>query len=133
MKFILKKYLLATASIYILMQFVPAVTIAGSWQTLFFASFILSIGLFVLQPIVNLFLLPLNLVTLNLSSWIVYIATFYVWTLLIPSIKIGNWHIAGFKIATITVSEFNLVKWQVTIVSAFLFIIINKVLNWVFR
>lgn len=133
MKFILKKYLLAVASIFILMQIVPAVSITGSWQNLFFASFILSILFFILRPIVNLVLLPINLVTLNLSTWIVQIVTFYIWTLLLPQIKITNWHISGFYLSTITVSEFNLVKWQVTAVSAIVFIIINKVLTWIFR
>jgi len=133
MKFILKKYLLSTAAVFILLQIVPAVSIAGSWQNLFFASFVLSIVTFILRPIVNLLLLPINLVTLNLSSWFVYLATFYVWTAMLPQIRISNWYISGLQVGTITVSAFNLVKWQVTVVSAFVFIIVYKILNWIFK
>ena len=133
MKFILKKYLLTVLSVFILTQVIPAFSISGSWSEVFFASFILSLLLYIVRPILNLIMLPLNLVTLNLTSWIGYIIIFYFWTLLVSQVKIFGWQFSGIHIGPITLSSFNLVKWQVTVISGLLLVIINKILNWIFK
>ncbi|MBI3379180.1 phage holin family protein [Candidatus Gottesmanbacteria bacterium] len=133
MKFILKKYLLAIASIFILTQLVSSFSLSGSWQGFFYAAFIWLLLQYIVKPILNIIMLPINLITLNMSSWIIQIAIFYMWTIITPQVKISDWHFSGIHIGPITLSSLNLVKWQITILLAILSVLINKLLGWVFK
>lgn len=133
MKFIIKKYLVSTFSLFILSQIIPAFSIQGGWYGLFYASFILSLFFYILRPILNIILFPINLITLNLSSWIIQIAIFYVWTVIVAQVKIASWFFPGINFGLITLSAGNLVKWQVIIVLAVLFILITRILDWILK
>lgn len=133
MKFILKRYLFTVASIFIVSQIIPAFSIADSWYGLFYAGLFLTFLLYIVKPILNLVMLPLNLVTLNLSAWIVYIAIFYLWTFLFPQVKITSWEFPGATVGPITLSSFNLVKWQVTIIAAVAVNFIIRLLDSLFK
>lgn len=133
MKFILKRYLLTVVSIFITAQIIPAFSLNNGWYGLFYGSFILSIFFYIIAPILNLIMLPINLITLNLSSWIVQIIIFYLWTIVVAQMKITPWQFSGLHIGPIILSSVNLIKWQVIIILAIIFIILNKLLNWIFR
>lgn len=133
MKYVLKKYFLTLSSIFILSQFIPSIVINNSWNGLFYASLILSLLFYLIRPLINLIMIPINLITLNLSSWIVNIIIFYIWTIITSTVKISNWQFGGLNTGAITLSPFNLVKWQVIIVGALVYIFINKFLEWVFK
>lgn len=133
MKFILKRYLITVISIFILTQIITALSLQNGWYGLFYASLVLSILFYIVAPILNLIMLPINLITLNLSSWIVQILIFYLWTIVVVQVKITSWQFAGLHVGPITLSNFNLIKWQIIILLAILFIVINKLLNWIFK
>lgn len=133
MKYILKKFLVTFSSLFILEQVIPAFTVQSSWSGLFYASVILSFFLYILRPIINIVMFPINLLTLNLSSWIVQIIIFYIWTVVLTQVKITNWLFPGINFGPITLSGGNLVKWQVIIISAIFLILIMKLLDWVLR
>lgn len=133
MKFVLKKYFLTTSALFTLTQLIPAIVISNSWKGLFYAGFIFSLLFYIIRPILNLIMLPINLVTLNLSSWIVQIIIFYFWSVITNTVRISSWQFGGFNLGAITLSSFNLVKWQVIIVGAIVYIFINKFLEWVFK
>lgn len=133
MKFIVKRYLITVTSIFTITQLIQAFSINGGWYGIFYASFILSILFYIIRPILNLIMLPINLITLNLSSWTVQILIFYLWTVAVPQVKITDWQFAGLHTGIITLSNLNLLKWQVTVLAALVFIVINKLLHWFFR
>lgn len=133
MKFVLRKYFLTVSSLFLLSQLIPSVAITNSWNGLFYASLILSLLFYLIRPIINLIMIPLNLITLNLSSWLVNIIIFYIWTIITNTVKISDWQFGGLNIGAITLSSFNLVKWQVIIVGAIVYILINKLLEWTFK
>ena len=133
MKFVLKKYFLTTSALFTLTQLIPAIVISNSWKGLFYAGFILSLLFYIIRPFLNLVMLPINLVTLNLSSWIVQIIIFYFWSVITNTVKISNWQFGGLNLGAITLSSFDLVKWQVIIAGAIVYIFVNKFLEWVFK
>lgn len=133
MKFVLRKYFITVSSLFILSQLIPSIAIKNSWNGLFYASLILSLLFYIVRPLLNLIMLPINLVTLNLSSWIAQVLIFYFWTVITNVVKISSWQFSGLNLGTINISAFNLVKWQVIIAGAFVYIIINKFLGWVFK
>lgn len=133
MKFVLRKYFITVSSLFILSQLIPSIAIKNSWNGLFYASLILSLLFYLIRPIINLIMIPINLVTLNLSAWFVQIIIFYLWTVITNAVVISNWQFGGLNIGAITLSSFNLVKWQVIIVGALVYIFISKLLGWIFK
>ena len=132
MRYFLKKFILTLTSIYLLILFIPSLVIPNGVSGLLIAALIYGLLTIIIKPIVNILMLPINLVTLNLSSWILNIAIFFVW-IVIARVQISPWTSPEVKTIYFTFSAVNLVKWQVTVVSAVTLVIINKLLNWTFR
>lgn len=133
MRSLLKKYFTTTVSIYCLTQIIPSVTFNRGWPGLLTASFILGILLYIARPIVNLIMLPINLLTLNLSSWIINILIFYIWTILTPDVNIAPWRSSGFSFGPIMISEFNLIRWQIVIFGGIVTTILLQLFDWLLK
>ena len=133
MKTLLKKYFVITVSIYLLTQIIPSINISGRWHGLFYSSFILSILLYVAQPIINLLMLPLNLLTLNLTSWLLNIIILYIWTLLVPEVHVTSWQANAGNIGPISFSSFYLAYWQVIVVAGIALTFIIQFIKWLVK
>lgn len=132
MKFVIKKYLLTTASLFVVTVLIDVLDVNGGWKGLFSSSVMLAILLHVVKPLINIIMFPVNLLTLNLSGWIIQITIFYLWTI-IGNTTVSNWQFAGINLGSIIISPAILVQWQVIILSAVSFIFIYKFLEWIFR
>lgn len=132
MIYLLKKFLLAVASLLILTQLIPSVGISNNWQDLFYSAFVLTVLLFAVKPLLNLVLIPLNLLTLNFFSWILQIIIFYIW-IVICDVSVSSWQFNGVNFGAVTLSSVYLVKWQVVIISTVVFTIINSLLSKIFK
>ncbi len=130
---IVKKYLLVTLCLHILTLIIPAFRIDGTWYDIFYSSFILTLLLIIFKPIINLIMLPLNILTLNLSSWILNILIFYLWTRLVPNISISAWKFQGIKIGIISLSPMDFSYITTLIIVSILFIILVQIANWLFH
>lgn len=133
MRFLFKKYLTITISLFGLTQFIPSIVISGGWKEFFYASAILTILFYIVRPLAGIIMLPINLLTLNLFSWILNIVVFYFWTFLVSEVKVGNWQFAGFTAGPLVASSFNFVSWQVIIISAVVLTIIIQFLDWLIK
>jgi len=133
MRSLLKKYLLTLTVVYTLTLFIPAVSIAQGWSGLFYASLVLSILFYIARPIVNLIMLPLNILTLNLSAWLINIVIFYLWTVLVPEVEVIEWSFAGASFGNFIFSSYNFAGWQVIIICAIFITMLNQFLNWVMK
>lgn len=131
MKNIVKKYLITASSLFILTQAIPSFSISGGWMRLFLSSLILFILFYIVKPLINLVMLPLNLLTLNFFSWVIQVLIFYLWTAIVKDVKILSWQFPGLDLGIISVSQTDLVKWQVVIFIALMFILLNKILNFI--
>lgn len=133
MKSLLKKYFIIILAVYSLTQFIPAFVISDRWQGLFYSSFILSILFYIAQPIINLIMLPINLLTLNLTSWLLNIVITYIWTLLVPNIQVASWQFKGKNIGPITFSSLYFPQWQVIVLSGILLTLIIQFIKWLVK
>lgn len=75
---------------------------------------------------------PINLITLNLTSWLAQIVIFYLWTIL-GGVSVSPWQFSDIYLGPITISGGNLVNWQTIIVTAIIYILLDKLLNWLFN
>lgn len=133
MKSILKTYIINTSSIYLLTIFIPAVTIKGGFETLLYASLILSILNNLISPVINIIMFPINLLTLNITAWILNIVMIYVWTLIVRSVIISSWSVSSFRLGPLFISPFILDPWQVLITAAVVLIILIKIIGYIMK
>ena len=95
MKFLLKLLINALA-ITAIGHFLAGITITNSWYTII-ASFILVLVNVLLKPIILLFTLPLNILTLGLFTVIINAALFWLALSLTPGIEVQGftWAFVG--------------------------------------
>src|SRR3989344_1424710 len=130
MKSILRNTVFNSVSLFILSQAVSGVRIKGGWETLILSGFILSILNIVLKPILNLFSLPLNAITLGLFSFITNAILLYILTIFVPNISISQFTFNGFSFSgfIIPVIQFNTLT--AFIVSAAVLSLIINFFDW---
>lgn len=130
MKFLLKKYFIVTFSIYALSFVITGFHIKNGFGGLLYSSFILGILMFIAKPIVDLIMLPINILSLNLTKWLFNIFLVYIWTILVSGdIIISPWKFSGFSLGPLTITSFILAKWQVIVVSGIILTLLIRTLD----
>lgn len=133
MRYLLKKYFIVTIAIYSLIQFIPGFTVTNSWAGLFYSSLILGILMFIAKPLVDLIMLPINILSLNIASWLLNILIVYIWSLLAKDVSFTVWNFPGINAGPITVSPFLMGRWQVIILSSIILTLVIKTLDSILK
>ena len=95
MKHLVRVFLFSVFALWLTSEVMPGITITGSWQTILFAGFILSLLLLIVAPILKILFIPINLLTFGLLSWFVNVIVIYLLTLVVPEIQVIPWNFAG--------------------------------------
>lgn len=130
---VIKKYILVALSLHFLTLIVPAFRINGPWYDIFYSAFILTALLIIIKPVLNLIMLPLNILTLNLSGWILNILIFYLWTYLVPNVSITAWKFKGLELGIISLTPMDFSYFVTLIIVSILFILLLQFTNWLFH
>lgn len=133
MKPLLKRYLVVTVSLLTLTQLINSVSITGGWRQFLLASFVLSLIIYIVKPILNLIMLPINLITLNMASWILTFLCIYLWTFLVRDVNIGPWQFGGLVLGSVKLTPFELIAWQAVLLSSIVLTILIKFYSWVVK
>ena len=125
MKGLIRHTVVNGVSLAILDQIIPGVTIIGGFVTYIIAGFVLSLLLLILKPILNIFSLPLNMLTLGLFSFFTNAIILYILTVFVTQINITSFTYNGFTFAgfVIPVMHFN-TFWAFILTAAILSAII---------
>lgn len=132
MKKILRKYVIISLSLYFLTLTIKAFQIQGNLTDFLYASFIMYLLLNILKPLLNIVFFPINLLTLNLSAWLINIGIFYIWSLLVPHVKIGTWNFQGLTLGSLQISAFRLDYFFTYFALAILFRLFINFFHWLF-
>ncbi|MFC1624832.1 phage holin family protein [Patescibacteria group bacterium] len=97
MKNIFKHYVIDTISLYLISHIVGGLFFEQGLKSLLLAGLGVMITSFLVKPILNLLLLPLNLLTFGFFRWISSAITLYIVTLVVPGFKILNFYFSGFS------------------------------------
>ena len=133
MRSLFKKYLINTFAIYLSTQFIPPFKLTDNNYQLLTASLILSILLYFIKPIINLIMLPINIITLNFTSWIINIMIVYLWIILTPGIEVNSWNFSGGNLGPIILSPMTFLRWQVIIILGIILTLIIRLFNWLLK
>lgn len=133
MKSLIKKYIINLLAVYLISRLVNAVVISDNGYTYFYASLFLSLLLMLVKPVINLIMLPLNLLTLNMTSWLLNIIIVYVWIILSPGVSVSSWYFSGGNLGPLMFAPVTFPRWQVIILTGILLTLIIRFLNWLLK
>lgn len=111
MKKFLKNSLLNSFSLYFVSAINPGLIIPQNIYSLIWAGIIFTLINFFVKPIIKLFLLPINLLSLGLFSWIANVLILLILTQINPAVKIVSFTTqaysqSGFLIPALSVNLF---------------------------
>lgn len=129
----MKHFILDTIALYVVSLIVTGISFEEGYTTLLFAGFVLMLATMIIKPVINILLLPLNMVTLGLFKWVTYAITLYLVTLIVPGFGVGNFAFAGFNNYWFIIPAFSLAGVLAFVAYSFLISFISSLLRWVFK
>jgi putative membrane protein len=111
MKDLIRKTLLTSFSLFLVAKFYPGLLIPQELSGLLWSGFIIMILNQLLKPIIKLFLLPLNLLTFGLFSWLANVVVLLFATKIVPALSINSFVFesvaySGFVIPSLAITGF---------------------------
>jgi len=97
MKTILKHFIINTVSLYLVSLIVSGIIFAEGTYSLLLAGIVLTLTTLIIRPVINILLLPINLITFGLFRWVGYAITLYLVTLIVPGFKLLNFAFQGYS------------------------------------
>jgi|SRR3989338_4769000 len=132
MKHLLRLFITNSVAVYAASLIIEGFSIKGDFfRTLSVISAALIIVDMLVKPIVNLLLLPINILTLGMFRWIINIGIFYGVTLLISDFAIEAFTFRGVDLGSINVGEIYIGKAGAVIISAILVEVVRGLIKWI--
>ncbi|MBN1970380.1 MAG: phage holin family protein [Candidatus Delongbacteria bacterium] len=133
MKRILRHYALDTFSLWVISNIAKGIIFEKGIVTLLISGIALTAVFFFAKPVINLLLLPLNLVTFGLFRWVSSAVVLYLVTLIIKEFKIVTFSFSGFTSKWIDIPSITLNGALAFIAFAFLLSLITSFLYWLMK
>lgn len=120
MRSLIRSLVINLASLYFLSRIISGVKFTHGLQGILVTSLILIFLNRLIKPIINLILLPINLITLGTFRWITNVAVLYIVSLLSP-----HFTLTGFYLGHLFLGPF-----ITLVVASFLLSLIQSTLRW---
>lgn len=133
MKGLIKLYLVETASIYLVSNIVSGILLEKGLESLFLAGLGLTAVILFIKPVVNLLLLPLNLITFGLFRWVSSAVALFLATLVVPGFKISELVFNGFSWKYFSLPPLHLSGILAFIGFSLLISLVASLLHWLIK
>lgn len=130
---IIKYFVIDTVTLYLISTSVRGMTFEGGTKTLLLTGVVLAISQFLIKPLINLLLLPINLVTFGLFKWVSYAVTLYLVTLLVSGFTISEFYFAGASTYWVNLPTIALTGMFAFIAFSFVISTISSIISWVMK
>jgi putative membrane protein len=97
MRTILKHFIINTVSLYLVSLAVSGIVFADGTYSILMAGIVLTLTTLIIRPIINILLLPINLITFGLFRWVGFAVTLYLVTLVVPGFKLVDFIFKGYQ------------------------------------
>src|SRR3990167_4578473 len=108
MKNLLRQYIIDLTALYFVSTFASGMVFAKGIQTALLAAAGLTVFSILAKPLINLLLLPINLITFGLFRWASSVVALYLVTLVVPGFAINSFAFPGFATKLIIFPPVNL-------------------------
>jgi putative membrane protein len=119
--------------IYLVVRFYPGIRFDGTLKTLLITAFVLTVLTHFVKPLIKLFLLPINILTLNLFGWVANVITLFLATILVSGFDVKPFFFPGINYAGFVVPSTG-VSLLFSLVFASLYVsTISAFLKWLYE
>ncbi len=130
MKGILRHYIIDTFCLYIISTFVSGIIFENGIPSLLLAGVGLTVATLLIKPIINVLLIPLNLITFGLFKWVSSAIALFLVTLVVPGFKIVGFAFTGFSSKWFDIPSINIHGLLAFVLFSFLFSFIASFFHW---
>ena len=131
MKSLIRSFIFNIFSLQLAVNLIPGVSYEEGLKTLVLAAIALTFFNLLIKPIINLLLLPINLLTLGMFRWVVNVVILYLLTIVVPNLEIAGFQFAGFSYGNFFLPmAFINSFWNTVLVSFFLSFVLGF-LYWI--
>ncbi len=131
MKSILRLYLSSLVGLYVCQYFISGFRINGGVENLLISSGALALIYLIGKPVLKILMLPINLFSLGLLSWIINIAILYLLTRLVPYISVSPWQFPGFEYKGFLIPAYDLNQIMVFVLVSLLLSFMVNLTSWI--
>ncbi len=133
MRTILKHFIINTVTLYIVSQAVSGMQFASGSYTLLLAGLVLTLTTLIIRPVINVLLLPINLITFGFFKWVGYAITLYLVTLIVPGFKLLDFAFKGYNSYWFSIPALSLSGILAFIAFSFIISTISSIIYWIFK
>jgi len=130
MKRLLRLYVFDTVSLYLASQMAGGLVFEGGITTLLIAGLGLVGSTLVVKPIINVLLLPINLVTFGFFKWVSSAIALYIVTLVVPGFRIVSFNTQAFSSQWIELPAVSLDGILAFVAFSFIIFIFTSIMTW---
>ena len=131
MKKILRHLVIDTLALFAVSTFTEGIVFEEGFKSLILAGIGLTVASLVAKPVINLLLLPVNLVTFNLFRWISSAIALYLVTLVVPGFKIVGFYFSGLTSSLVNIPVINISGVLAFVLFSFLISLITSLFYWI--
>ena len=132
MKFILRSVVINTIAIWITSRLVAGLSYGGSLTTLLVAALAFGLINIFVRPLLKIIMLPINLLTLGLFSWLINVLILYLTTLVVAGLTLHPFDFYGLGYRGFSVPATHISLLGTAILASFGISLIGRLLYWLF-
>ncbi len=133
MKRIIRHFLIDTYCLYLVTMIAGGIQFGNGFTTLITAGLAITVVSLIAKPVINILLLPLNLITFGFFRWVASSIVLYLTTLIVPSFKIIYFHFPGLMSKWIDIPKLDFNGIMAYIGFSFLFSLISSFIYWLIK
>ena len=133
MKRIIRHLIIDTYCLYLVTKIAGGIQLGNGFYTLFAAGFAITLVSLIAKPVINILLLPINLITFGLFRWVASSIVLYLTSLIVPSFKIIYFHFPGMASRWIDIPKLNFEGLAAYIGFSFLLSLTSSFIYWLIK
>jgi putative membrane protein len=133
MKRILRHFVIDTVSIFLVSSIASGMVFSKGIETLLLTGLGLTVASLIAKPVINILLLPVNLITFGLFRWVAAVAVLYIVTLVVPGFKIEGFNFAGYSSVWFDVPALVFGSYLAYVAFSFLHSLISSFIYWLIK
>lgn len=133
MKFFLREVFINLVTLAFVANIFGGLSYNNDYIVLFFAALSFTAINHFLQPIIKIFLLPINLITLGMFRWLAGVFCLLLLTIVIPEIQVISFQYEGFSYSGFAVPAFHFSTLLSLIAASLLISLVSSFVHWLFK
>jgi len=121
-------------ALYATGMFIPGFAVTQSIKGFLIASIVVTLAFTFLSPLIRFVLLPINIITLGIFSWLAQVVVFYIALSFFPTLfSVKSWNFVGWQVSQlgITIAPMNIGVITTIIIAALMISFIAGLVQWI--